>query len=249
MKTIPMRRPRPVTAVAVLAAFAILCSLGIWQVERLHWKLGLIDRIHDRLSAAPVPLPTSDIVPDAWQYRRVEVGGVFRYDQESHVFGANRYGDSGWLVITPLERPDGTFVFVNRGWVPQDRKDPKTRPEGQVKGPVHIVGIVHLPWPRGMFVGPNNPDKNVWFYGDIDAMARHDDIRRYAPVFVDADATPNPGGLPIGGQTRVHLPNNHLEYAITWFALAAALLVMFVYAHARRQEPDTPVPPAGGPHA
>jgi surfeit locus 1 family protein len=246
---ISLRRPHPAAAAGALAAFVILCGLGIWQVERLHWKLGLIDRIQQRLAAPPVPLPTSGIAPDAWQYRRVAVDGVFHHDRESHVFGANKYGDSGWLVITPLERPDGSYVFVSRGWVPQDRKDPKTRLEGQVKGPVHIVGIVHLPWPRGLFVGPNEPAKNVWFYGDIDAMARHDGIRHYAPVFVDADATPNPGGLPIGGQTRVRLPNNHLEYAITWFALAAALLVMFVYAHARRQEPATPVPPAGEPHA
>lgn len=244
-----MRRPRPAAAIGALAAFALLCGLGIWQIERLHWKLGLIARVEQRLSAPPVALPTSGIVPDAWQYRRVEVDGVFHHDGEIHVFGANKFGDSGWLVITPLQRPDGSYVFVNRGWVPQDRKDPATRTQGQVEGPVHIVGIVHLPWPRGLFVGRNTPEKNVWFYGDIDAMARQDRIKDYAPVFVDADATPNPGGLPVGGQTRVNLPNNHLQYAITWFALAGALLVMFLYAHARPQEPAAPVPPAGDPHA
>lgn len=233
-----LRRPRLVTAVAVGAAFAVLCGLGTWQISRLQWKLGLIERIETRLAAPAVPLPSGSIVPDDWQYRHVTVAGTFQHSREIHLYGANTRGVPGFLIITPLIRPDAPTVLVSRGWVPRDHKDPATRSQGQVAGPVRITGIVHLPWPRRTFVGDNMPAENMWFYGDIDAMARHLGLDRYAPVFVDADATQNPGGLPEGGQTRVKLPNDHLQYALTWFGLALALAVMFVYAHARREESD-----------
>lgn len=233
---VSIRRPRPITAIAVGLAFLFLAGLGAWQVKRLFWKLDLIHRIETRLTEAPVPLPTGALNPDEWQYRRVIVEGVFHHDQEIHLYGANKRGVPGFLVLTPLERPNREFVFVERGWVPEDHKAASTRPAGQVKGPVRVVGVVHLPWPRHTFVGRNLPQQNVWFFGDLAAMAEHAGIRNYAPVFVDADATPNPGGLPEGGQTRVNLPNNHLQYAITWFGLALALVGMFVYAHATPQQ-------------
>lgn len=244
--TWPFRRPRPAAAIAAAAAFALLAGLGTWQLQRLSWKLGLLHRIETRLAEAPVPLPAAGIVPDDWQYRRVFVDGRFDHAKEIHLYAASKRGEPGFLIFTPLERPDGSTVFVDRGWVPTERKDAKTRAEGQVAGPVHVVGIVRLPWPRHPFVAQNLPGENLWFYGDIDAMARQAGVTRYAPVFVDADATPNPGGLPEGGQTRVNVPNDHLQYALTWFGLAAVLLVMFGYAHLRREETDGPpaqVPP------
>lgn len=236
MTTLSMRRPRVITAILVGLAFLMLVGLGVWQIQRMYWKVNLIHQMETRLSAPPVALPHGGIDPEEWRYRRVELDGTFRHDQEIHLYAMDKWGQPGFLIFTPLQRPDGSFVFVERGWVPNDHKDPVTRAAGQVTGPVHIVGIVHLPWPRHMFVGRNLPEQNVWFFGDIDAMARHAGIRDYAPVFVDADATPNPGGLPIGGQTRVNLPNNHLQYALTWFGLALVLLVMFIYGHMRPAE-------------
>lgn len=242
-----LRRPSLAAAIGTALVFLLLIGLGIWQVQRLFWKLDLIHQIETRLTAPPVALPAGPIDPEQWRYRRVFVRGTFHHDQEIHLFAANARGVPGFLVFTPLQRPDGSIVFIDRGWVPDSRKDPGTRPAGQVKGPVTVVGVVRAPWPRHMFVGKNLPKQNIWFYGDIDAMAAHLGIRNYSRVFVDADATPNPGGLPEGGQARVNLPNNHLQYAITWFALAIVLIVMFVYAHRVPQE--APLDPEDRPHA
>ena len=244
--TLLLRRPHPAAAIGVTLALALLVGLGAWQIQRLFWKLDLIEQIETRLAAPLAALPSGPTDPTEWRYRRVFVEGVFRHDREIHLYAANTRGLPGFLVITPLEQPDGSIVFVNRGWVPDSRKDPGTRQTGQVQGPVRVVGIVRAPWPRHAFVGKNLPERNVWFYGDIDAMAAHLGIRNYARVFVDADATPNPGGLPVGGQTRVRLSNNHLQYAITWFALAMVLTAMFVYAHRQPGDSNLPKNPADG---
>ena len=227
------RRPGAAAIILGAAAFSLLVGLGVWQIWRLVEKRQLIATIETRITAPAVDLPASGVEPAAWRYRRVRLRGVFQHDREFHLFSTNRAGKSGYQVITPLVRPDGLVVLVDRGWVPADRKDPATRPQGQVAGEVTVVGLVHAPWRRGWFVPANDPARNLWFYGDLAAMAAHLGAARVAPVFVDADATPNPGGLPVGGQTKIVIRNDHLQYAITWFALALALAVMFVLYHRR----------------
>ena len=120
--------------------------------------------------------------------------------------------------------------------MPGERRDSATRPEGQITGPVMINGIIRTAWPRHLFVPDNAPAANIWFFGDLDAMAKAAAVNDYAPVFLEADATPNPGGLPIGGQTRLTFPDDHLQYAITWFALAGALIGVYVLYHRSREE-------------
>ena len=107
---------------------------------------------------------------------------------------------------------------------------------------VELVGLVRgVGWKGWDILKPENqPDENLWFWVDPPAMAAAAGIPEVVPeLFLEADASPNPGGLPVGGQTRVTLPNDHLQYAITWFALAAALVVIYLVYHLRRpQEPD-----------
>ncbi|MFQ5533947.1 MAG: SURF1 family protein [Sphingomonadales bacterium] len=229
----PPSRSLIVPAITTAIAVAILFALGTWQVQRLSWKQDLLAMIKARLHAPATELPLGGMVADEWRYRKVRLSGTFLHDQELHVMARRPGKRFGYHVFTPLERADGSLILINRGWVPADGKDAETRQSGQIAGPVAITGIVRKPWGKTWFLPENDPAANLWFSPDLDAMARHLG-RAVAPVFVEADATPNPGGLPVGGQTRLEIPNDHLGYAITWYLLAlAAVAIFLVY---RRQQ-------------
>ncbi|HAD26491.1 MAG TPA: hypothetical protein DCF61_12225 [Alphaproteobacteria bacterium] len=210
-----------------IPAFIVLLSLGSWQVQRLQWKNALTETITAQTALPPVPLPADISDPAVWKYRPVTVEGQFHHDKELHLFGHNKYSAPGYLIITPLERADGSFVFVSRGWVPPEKRPADTRPEGQISGTVQISGLARLPWSQQLFVADNEPEANIWFFGDIDAMAATHNIANYAPVYVEADATGNPGGFPVGGQSRITFRNDHLSYALTWYSLAVILALVY----------------------
>jgi surfeit locus 1 family protein len=229
-------RPRLWPTVFVLPVLLLLLGLGVWQIQRLHWKEGLIAERRAATAAAPVPLPRGhDLTPDM-EFRHVFARGVFLNDKEILVYASPRIGMTGFDVLTPLVETDGRIVFVNRGFVPVGLRNPATRRAGEIAGPVRIEGLLRLP-PRAKpnwFVPDNDPRRNRWFWIDLPKMAAADGLKRVAPFYVDADARPNPGGWPQGGLTRVRLPNNHLQYALTWFSLAVALLVIYVLYHRDR---------------
>jgi surfeit locus 1 family protein len=235
------RRFRPTLwpTVFALLALATLLALGTWQLQRLAWKTALINEIIARQAMAPIPLPTTIEDPAALRFRKVSVHGTFDHSREVHLFAHTKRGNLGYQVITPLKQDDGTWVLINRGWVPDERKDPASRAEGQVTGPVAITGTARPTWHRHMFLPDNDTATNHWFFGDIPAMAAHLGLS-VAPVFVEADATANPGGLPIGGQTpTADIANNHLQYALTWYMLAVALAGVYFVYHWRRDEPGS----------
>ena len=138
-------------------------------------------------------------------------------------------------MLTPLREPGGRIVFVNRGFIPAELKDPAKRSAGQISGTVRVAGLLRLPPAEkpAWFLPDNRADLNYWFWIDLPAMAAADELDRVAPFYIDADATPNPGGWPKGGITRLELRNDHLQYAITWFSLAVALIVVYVLFHRR----------------
>jgi len=227
-------RPALWPTLFTVPAILVLLGLGTWQVQRMAWKNDIVARIDQRLSAAPVPLPARLDDVDGWEYRRVTVAGRFLHDREQYLLANEKRGVSGYHVVTPLERADGGgAVLVNRGWVPPERKNPATRAEGQVAGPVSLTGVVRKPWHQGWFVPDNDVGKNIWFYGDAAAMAQA--MKVTAPLFfIEVDAAPNPGRLPQGGQTRVDIPNNHLQYAITWYAFSIVLLAIYFVWHRKQ---------------
>lgn len=227
--------------VSAAVAFAILLGLGTWQVQRLQWKEGLIAAIGERIASRPSPLgdierryqETGDV-----DYYPVTLDGEFEHDGEQFFF-ATHNGQSGYYVYTPLLLADGRAALVNRGFVPFDRKDAASRAEGQVHGSVTVTGLARNPLAAkpSWAVPDNDPAANIFYWKDRDAMAVNAglDPKNVLPFFVDADAAPNPGGLPVGGVTIVSLPNNHLQYALTWYGLAAALAgVFFVWVRRRR---------------
>lgn len=226
--------------VCAVPAFLVLLGLGTWQLERRAWKLDLLAARTTALAAAPVALPETIPDPDALDYRRVWVEGEFRHDREMHLIGRFYRDKPGYQIVTPLILADGSAVLVNRGFVPLDKVDPASRPAGQVTGPVRVEGAVRLSVRPGWLTPDNQPDKNVWFAPDLAQMAAAAGLARVRPVFVEAGPEPNPGGLPIGGQTQIDLPNDHLQYAITWYSLAVALAVIYGILCHRHLSGDRP---------
>lgn len=236
----PATRRLIAPGIATLVVFAILIGLGVWQIERLAWKEALIAAVESRVGDPPIPAPGPSAWPaldlDAVDYTPVTVSGTFHYPSEVHLYATvsepkgGRYAGVGWFIYTPLKTDEGWWVYVNRGFVPDDRKSASTRREGQVEGRVTVTGLLRrpeTPW-RILRPGSNGSD-NQWFYREPARFGEAHGLSsaELAPYTIEADATPNPGGLPQGGETRVTFPNNHLNYAITWFALAAGLLAVF----------------------
>ena len=233
-------RPAFWPTVISLPAFLVLLGLGTWQLERLHWKEQLIAQRAAAMNAPPVPLPGSLDEARAEEFHNVRVRGELLNDKELYLAATNDLGTVGKQVFTPLRLEDGQILFVNRGFVPDERKDPARRAEGQLAGTVEIEGRLRIA-PEAKphwFVPDNRPDRNFWFYPDLKAMAASDGLDGVLPFYIDAGPAPNPGGWPKGGITRLdNIPNNHLQYAITWYALAIALAAIYVLSHRRRKEP------------
>jgi surfeit locus 1 family protein len=231
--------------IATLVAMAALIALGNWQMQRLAWKEGLIAAIASRTHAEPVPLATVEERArrgEDVEYTRVSLQGQLLNDREIHLYALDDADGPGFDVITPLRLSDGGIALVNRGFVPNDLKDPAKRASGQLAGDVTVTGLVRRADNPSIFIPGNDVVRNIWYWRDIDAMAATagPDANRVHRYIVDAEASPvPPGGWPRGGTTRLELPNRHLEYALTWYGLAAALLGVFAaFAVTRWRQPD-----------
>ncbi|KAG8447567.1 hypothetical protein GDO86_014897 [Hymenochirus boettgeri] len=210
-------------------------SLGTWQVQRRRWKLKLIQELETRVTAKPIPLPVDPMELRTLEYCPVKVRGQFDHSKELYVLPrtlvdpereAREAGQissntqSGANVITPFYCTDlGITILVNRGFVPKKKINPETRAKGQITGEVDLVGAVRLTETRKPFVPHNDPSKNHWHYKDLNAMAQ---VTGAEPILIDADRGSTVPGGPIGGQTRVTLRNEHMQYIITWYGLCAA---------------------------
>ena len=224
----PSLRARWLLTGFLLVLVAVFLALGTWQVQRLFWKLDLIARVESRVHADPLPAPASAEWPAISQekdeYRHVTATGLFQHDKTVLVQAVTERG-AGFWVLTPLVLPDESTIVINRGFVPADKRDPAARVASEVAaGPVTVTGLLRLSEPGGGFLRANDPANDRWFSRDIAAIAATKGLNNVAPYFIDADATPNPGGLPVGGLTVIAFRNSHLVYALTWYALAVMSL-------------------------
>jgi surfeit locus 1 family protein len=221
-------------AIAFLTALAILLSLGFWQLERKVWKEELLAQIAARAYGEPAALP------EAWdpakdEFRRVRITGTFLHEAETalHGLAPGQRGSplQGFYLFTPLRLDSGALVMVNRGFVPTELRDPAARPGSRPEGEVVVTGLLRAPERPGWFVPENRPETDQWFVRDPAQFAAAKGLS-VAPFYIEAEAG-EPGAWPRGGQFRLDIPNNHLQYALTWFGIAVTLVAVFV-AFARR---------------
>lgn len=228
----PMGRATLLVALGGTLLAGLLVGLGLWQVERLHWKVDLIDRVEARVRLPPIDAPSADewaaLDPAGLEYRPVRLQGRFLHDAETRVQALTEHGGGHW-VMTPLVRPDGETILVNRGFVPPERMDPATRLPDPADESVEITGLLRLSEPGGDFLRSNDPQAGRWFSRDVAAIAKALDIPRALPFFVDADTASGTQDFPVGGLTVLSFRNPHLGYAITWFALAAMVVAGTIY--------------------
>jgi surfeit locus 1 family protein len=205
---------------------AVLCALGAWQLQRLAEKRQLLAEISERLAAEPVSL--SDVMErDAREFTKVEISGLFDHAHELRKL-ATFDGSPGWQIITPFTTADGLAVLVDRGIVPDGLRDPAKRPEDRTV--IKLAAIVRAhDGERGFFDPENDVENRVWYWWDIPAMLASASIppsMKVAPFVLQALPGDDPKAFPRASPPQASLQNNHLQYAITWFSLAAVLLVI-----------------------
>jgi len=232
--------------------FCAFCALGTWQVERLGWKENLIKTANEHTHLPPVAAPPKAdwgkvaANGEYYEYRPVTIRGRLLNDKEILVKASvllnalDENGGAGYWVLTPLKTDDGAIVFINRGFVPMDKKNQSARRESLPQGEAEITGLLRLSENAGYLFSKNDPKNNVWYRRQLPAFADKLGLPRdnVAPYFIDADKTPNPGGWPLGGLTVVQFPNNHLSYAITWYCGALGTLIAAFIALRGRRKPD-----------
>ncbi|MEP2943689.1 MAG: SURF1 family protein [Hyphomicrobiales bacterium] len=227
--------------IAAITALGVLIALGSWQVKRLSWKEALIARVEAQIASPPVPL--EDVIPaqtelrgtdNDTEYQPVSVVGTFDHSKEYFYF-ATLDGASGFHVYTPLKinaakAVSPSIVFVNRGFVPDDKKAQETRPDSLTSGEVTITGLFR--WPDvekpNSFIPDNDVEANIFFWREL-ALMRNEagySADELHPFFVYENKKIDVS-LPVGGVTIIDFPNSHLAYAITWYGLALTLIGVY----------------------
>ncbi|WP_299820730.1 SURF1 family protein [uncultured Jannaschia sp.] len=204
-----------------LGGAALLVALGLWQLQRLDWKEGMIAEMASRIGAAPIALPRS---PDPQTGNFVPVTLTGRVvGPPLRVLGAWREGGSGFRIVAPVETEEARRVMVDFGVVPLDNVDSDaqvTLPEGLLE----ITG--NLNWPDDLNAGTPDPDGNIWFARNVDLMADAVATERVMVVAREVVPPAGPTPVPVGIEG---IPNSHLGYAIQWFGLALVWLGMTVF--------------------
>lgn len=235
-------RQRSSTVLFALAAGALLLfagfvALGTWQMQRLQWKTALIERVGQRVHAAPVPAPAftewPQITAGTHEYRHVRVTGNYLHALATRVQATTALGSGYWL-LTPLRSTDGSIMLINRGFLPlsapaahagDDKQATRAAPgqdDAETHGQVTVTGLLRISEPGGAYLRRNDAVNNRWYSRDVHAIAAARGLPWVAPYFIDADAGASAAAAagPIGGLTVIAFHNNHLVYAVTWYALA-----------------------------
>jgi len=221
--------------IATALGLALLLGLGTWQLQRKAWKENLIATVNGRIGQPPQALPPRPQWPalneNQDEYGHVKLAATF-LPGEAFVYTAGSslrpdITDQGYWVFAPAKLADGAVLLVNRGFVPANRKDVASRAAGTPSGPVEIVGYLRWPEARGLFTPADDIKANLFFARDTAAMAATHNWQLAAPFYIDQEAPVPPGGLPKPGKIEVNLPNNHWQYALTWYGLALALIGVY----------------------
>jgi len=222
--------------------------LGVWQYNRRQWKIEKIKELDYKVKQSkPESLPFLENFDDLseLEYAKYEVRGSFDNARELFIGPRSlldtKGGTSGGIilvssqdtvgyhVITPFNVENGPTILVNRGWVHRDKLEPAKRSEGQIEGPVSLVGILRINEETSSMVPPNKVDENVWFSRDVDEMAKKFDTSKiYLDLDYESSRWAADRGGPVGGQTRISLRNDHVQYMLTWWGISIATTVLWL---------------------
>jgi cytochrome oxidase assembly protein ShyY1 len=226
--------------VIALAMTAVLVWLGVWQLQRRVEKHALIAALTERLAAAPSPLPPAsewtELTAAHDEFRRVQFSATLQSRPDAMVYtsGSSVRSDvsgPGTWAFVPAQLASGESIAVNMGFVPntmQDRAQQQRAVAPLLTGqPVLLTGYLRFPEKPGLLTTHEDTGKRLWFARDIPGMAQALGWGTVAPFYVDLEAPVPPSGVPKPGPLDVHLKDDHLQYAITWFGLALAVLGTF----------------------
>jgi cytochrome oxidase assembly protein ShyY1 len=241
MTAIPVRR-RGVAGFGVftLAMVALFVGLGVWQLQRRIEKHALIAALTERLAAAPGALPQPSqwmaLKADRDEFRRVSFTATYQQLPDAMVYGSGSAvredisGPGTWAFV-PARLPGGEIVVINAGFVQNTMQDRAQQDRAVARlisnEPVPLTGYIRFPEAAGTLTPSENTAKRLWFTRDHFAMARSLGWGEVAPFYIDLEAPAPPGGIPKPGPLEVHLKDDHLQYAITWFGLAGAVVIAF----------------------
>ncbi len=230
-------RPTLWATVAALAALVVLIGLGTWQLDRRVSKQQVIETRAERITAPTLSNPdvaaASDATLDSIEYRPIRLTGRFDDHRTLKLLSRTRDGRAGFHVVTPLVTDSGTTILIDRGWVPVGGDNDITPPPA---GPVIVDGYLRRFAAPGRFTPDNQPAAGAWYYLDRDQIAASTGMTALALFYVQRAPGAGPAGpYPAGAVPTVALRNPHLQYAITWYALAVVLSVIYVVFHIRRR--------------
>ena len=245
--TAAARRGLFLPSIVTLIVVALLIALGTWQLQRKAWKDELIATLRQKLNAAPVALPPPAQWPSLQQARdeftRVKFRADYAPGKEAVVWatGSGLRDDvkgPGVFIFTPVRLSSGETVIVNRGFVADQKPTGATQRAAPVQGPAEITGIMRWPEPKAWQLStPYDRNAQLWFVRDHLAMATEMGWGGIAPFYIEREAQTPTDGLASPGRLNANLPNNHLQYALTWYALAMVLIAVFgFWVRSRRQQ-------------
>lgn len=235
-------------------------GLGTWQVKRLRWKTSLITEAESKLTLPPLEIPPV-LNPDIagsyeFDYRRVTVKGVFRHDKEMYIGPRMRDGKEGYILMTPLERKNGSTLLIKRGWIRKDHLDRSTRPMSLVEGEVEVECLLRATPFKGMFAVEGKPGSHHYHFTDVAAMAEEGDCQPILfEALLDFDSS-SPGkreeannnisieqmerhGIPIGATGKVEFRNTHFQYILTWYGLSLFTTFMLITLIKNKKKPQS----------
>jgi len=173
-------------------------------------------------------LPNDPAALKPLEFRPVALKGTWLGDTEFDISPRFYKSVLGYFIITPFKLSDGRILLINRGWVPADKKDAKTRSDTKVSGPATIHGLVRLGNERNWLTPPSAPERNLWFGRDIAQMGEFAKLSPLVPAMVDIVGTQDVNHLPVPSDGTIRLTNDHLSYIITWYGIAVGILVIFI---------------------
>jgi cytochrome oxidase assembly protein ShyY1 len=246
------RRGRTSFGAFTLLMVALFVGLGVWQLQRRVEKHALIAALTERLAVAPGPLPSPSqwsMLADRDEFRRVSFTAIYQPAPDVMVYSSGSAvrddisGPGTWAFM-PARLPTGETVVINAGFVQNTMQDRGQQDRAVTRlvtrEPVMLSGYIRFPEAAGALTPPENLAKRLWFTRDHLAMARAlgwgGDGRPVAPFYIDLEQPVPASGIPKPGPLQVHLKDDHLQYALTWFGLAGAVVIAFgVWLRAQRR--------------